>query len=187
MKKNVLANQHGVALITALLISVAIMALITGTLLMIDRSTRVSGAGKAYNTAEEAADGAVNIMKDVVNLSMWGELSADVFPTATDPADGVDKPACASGSTEVFLHNAALNDGSICITSINLPGTLDTYYTATVTLERLYSVIPPGSRLEFSRAAGGASSVMIFFRITTKVVGPNGTTAENSVLYRFAG
>lgn len=179
MKKNVLDNQHGIALITALLISFAIMALITGTLLMIDRSTQISGAGKVYNTAEEAADGAVNIMKDAVNLAMWGEPLATVFPNSGD---------CGTGSNKANLDEAALADGSVCITSIILPSseTMDKY-TATVTLERLYSVIPPGSRLEFSRAAGGASSAMIFFRITTKVVGPNGTTAENSVLYRFAG
>ena len=176
MKKNILSNERGIALVMALLISAAIMAMIFGTLLFIDRSTQISGAGKAYNTAEEAADGAVNILKDAVNLAMWGEPMATVFPNAG---------ACDSGSVD-NLDDAALLDGSVCVTSINLPGTM-TNYTAIVTLERLYSVIPPGSRLEFSRAAGGASSALIFFRISTKVVGPNGITAENSVLYRFAG
>lgn len=174
MKKNVLCNQSGIALVMALLVSVAIMALITGTLLMIDRSTQVSGAGKVYNTAEEAADGAVNILKDSINLAMWGE-------TITTRVSNT----CTSG-TATTLTAATLVDGSTCVTSIILPGTMDNY-DATVTLERLYSVIPPGARLEFSRASGGASSALIFFRITTKVVGPNGTTAENSVLYRFAG
>lgn len=176
MKRNVIANQRGIALVMALMISVAIMAMVFGTLLIINRSTQISGAGRVYNTAEEAADGAVNIMKDAVNLAMWGEPMATVFPSAG---------ACSSGSVAT-LDAAALLDGSVCVTSINLPGTM-TKYTATVTLERLYSVIPPGARLEFSRAAGGASSALIFFRITTKVVGPNNTTAENSVLYRFAG
>lgn len=179
MKKYFLNNQRGIALITALLVSVAIMALITGTLLMVNRSTQISGVGKAYSTAEEAADGAVNILKDAVNLAMWGEPMAAVFP---------DDGACGSGSTAINLDAAALLDGSVCVTTIDLAGTgLNTRYTATVTLERLYSVIPPGSRLEFARSAGGASGAMIFFRITTKVVGPNNTTAENSVLYRFAG
>ena len=174
MNKNVLANQRGIALVMALLVSVAIMALITGTLLMINRSTQVSGAGKVYNNAEEAADGAVNILKDSINLAMWGEPITDRV-----------SDSCSSG-TVATLTAATLVDGSTCVTSIDLPGTMDNY-TATVTLERLYSVIPPGSRLEFSRATGGASSAMIFFRITTRVVGPNNTTAENSVLYRFAG
>ena len=179
MKRTVLANQKGIALVMALLISVIIMTLITGTLLMINRSTQISGVGRAYGTAEEAADGAVNIMKDAINLAMWGETMADVFPSAG---------ACASGSTVANLDAATLVDGSVCVTSIDLTGTtLGTRYTATVTLERLYSVIPPGARLEFSRASGGTSSAMIFFRITTKVVGPKNTTAENSVLYRFAG
>jgi hypothetical protein len=179
MKRNIFTNQRGIALVMALLVSAAIMAMILGTLLIINRSTQISGAGKAYNTAEEAADGAVNILKDAVNLAMWGEPMASVFPSAG---------ACSSGSSVATLDAAALLDGSLCITTINLAGTaLDTTYTATVTLERLYSVIPPGSRLEFARSAGGASGAMIFFRITTKVVGPNNTTAENSVLYRFAG
>lgn len=177
MRKYLLNNQRGIALITALLVSVAIMALITGTLLMLNRSTQVTGVGKAYSTAEEAADGAVNLLKDSINLAMWGEPIAGVFPNSG---------ACASG-TAASLTAAALVDGSVCVTNITLPGTMSDNYTATVTLERLYSVIPPGSRLEFSRAAGGASSALIFFRITTQVVGPNGTTAENSVLYRFAG
>ena len=178
MKRNILANQRGIALVMALLISVAIMAMITGTLLMINRSTQVSGAGKVYNSAEEAADGAVNILKDSINLAMWGEPIASVFNDA-----GV-----CSNDTTTTLSSAALVNGSVCVTSINLASTaLATGYTATVILERLYSVIPPGSRLEFSRATGGASSAMIFFRITTRVVGPNNTTAENSVLYRFAG
>lgn len=178
MNKKVLSNQRGIALVMALLVSVAIMALITGTLLMIDRSTQISGAGKVYGTAEEAADGAVNIMKDSINLSLWGEPMASVFEN-----DGI----CAN-NTATNLDAAALVDGSVCVTSINLAGTaLDTRYTATVTLERLYSVIPPGARLEFSRASGGASSALIFYRISTKVEGPNGITAENSVLYRFAG
>lgn len=178
MKRHVLANQRGIALVMALLISVAIMAMVTGTLLMINRSTQISGAGKVYGTAEEAADGAVNIMKDAINLAMWGEPMAAVFE---------DDGACTSG-TVVDLDAAALLDGSVCVTRINLESTaLDASYTATVTLERLYSVIPPGARLEFSRASGGASSALIFFRITTKVVGPNNATAENSVLYRFAG
>ena len=175
MKKNVVCNQRGIALIMALLVSVAIMALITGTLLMINRSTQVSGAGKVYSTAEEAADGAVNILKDSINLAMWGE-------TITNRVSNT----CLSGSTAATLTAAALVDGSTCVTRIILPGTMDSY-DATVTLERLYSVIPPGARLEFSRASGGTSSAMIFFRITTKVVGPKNTTAENSVLYRFAG
>lgn len=177
MKRHILANQKGIALVMALLVSVAIMALITGTLLMIDRSTQVSGAGKVYGTAEEAADGAVNILKDAINLAMWGEPMADnVF---------ADDGACSSG-TVANLDAAVLANGSVCVTSIELPGTMDNY-TATIVLERLYSVIPPGARLEFSRASGGASSALIFFRISTKVVGPNGITAENSVLYRFAG
>lgn len=180
MKRDVFANQRGIALVMALLISVAIMALVTGTLLLISRSTQISGVGKVYGTAEEAADGAVNILKDSVNMALWGDPPVDVFE---------DSGNCVAGVSSVpTLIDAVLVDGAVCVTGITLPGTLNTQYNAIVTLERLYSVIPPGARLEFARASGGANSALIFFRITTKVVNQQtGTTAENSVLYRFAG
>jgi hypothetical protein len=75
MMKKKLANENGIALITALLISVAIMALVLGVLYFIMQSTSMSGAGNAVPAA--AADG--QKLKDSINMTMWGEPIANVF------------------------------------------------------------------------------------------------------------
>lgn len=165
-------NEKGIALIFALLMSMAIMAMVTGVLYFIDQSTVMSGAGKRYATASEAADGAVNVIKDTINQTFWGEPpAAGLFPTGN------------------CLASAILGEISSCSNvTFNLPSAMGGTYTATVTVERLYSASLPGGRLEFSRSAGGLASSAIFFRITTKVTDTNtNTTAENAALYRFAG
>ncbi|MBI3398062.1 MAG: hypothetical protein HY026_02340 [Deltaproteobacteria bacterium] len=166
-------NNKGIALVVALLMSVAIMALVAGILYFITQSTIMSGAGKRYATASEAADGAINVVKDSINKTMWGETVTTMI-TAT-----------CTGQT-YNLSFAILNQGSACQTTITLTG-ISGDYRATVTLLRLYTVSLPGGRLEFARTAGGAPSTAIFYRITVSVQGPNNATAENSALYRFTG
>ncbi len=166
-----LNNQRGIALVIALLMSAAIMVLVMGTLHVVSQSTSISGAGKRYETAGEAADGAIDVLKDTINLTLWGDSFAGVFP----PSD------------KTILTNAILNDGGTCTTSITLPDAIKGSFEAAVTITRLYTVSLPGSRLEFSRASGGAPSTAIFYRLTAVVTGPNNTKAENSALYRFAG
>jgi hypothetical protein len=164
-------NQKGMALIFALMISAAIMAMVVGVLYFINQSTTMSGAGKRYATAEEAADGAINVVKDTINLTFWGE----------PPAAGL----FASGNN---LATAILTEGVDGTATFLLPSALGGNYQATVTVKRLYSTSLPGGRLEFSRSAGGLSSQAIFYRITSRVTDPsNNTTAENAALYRFAG
>lgn len=172
---SILRTQKGVALIVALLMSVAIMALAAGVLYFLTQSTTMSGAGKRYATAAEAADGAVNVVKDSINLIMWGE-AITALPIATGN--------CSEGYA---LSNAVLNNNTTCSTAINLPSALGGSYTANVTVTRLYSVTLPGGRLEFARSAGGVSSNAIFYRITATVTGPDNSVAENSALYRFTG
>ncbi|MBI5874448.1 MAG: hypothetical protein HZB81_01130 [Deltaproteobacteria bacterium] len=170
-------NDKGVALIIALLMSVAIMAMVAGVLYFLNQSTSMSGAGKRYATAAEAADGAVNVMKDSINLIMWGE-SILALPIQTGN--------CSAQTYD--LAYAVLNNNAACTTTINLLSTaLGGNYTATVTVTRLYSITLPGGRLEFARSAGGVSSTAIFYRITTSVTGPDNSVAENSALYRFTG
>lgn len=164
-----LCNDKGIALITSLLMSMVIMVMVTGVLYFITQSTKMSGAGKRYATADEAAVGAVNVMKDTINLTLWGDTVAPLFPSGN----------CISA--------AILTQNNPCQTTLNLPAALGGNFTATVTLNRLFTRALPGGRLEFSRSASGAPSTAIFFRITTKVTGPNSATAENSMLYRFAG
>lgn len=176
-----LGNQRGIALILALLMSFAIMAMVTGVLYVVSQSTQLSTAGKGYATAEEAADGAINVMKDAVNLTLWGEPVADVLPDV----NCVDS---AGNDLGYKLDTAILNQNSECTTTMNLGSTvLGGNFSAMVTIERLFSKALPGGRLEFARSAGGLSSTAIFFRISATVTGPNRTRAENSALYRFAG
>lgn len=168
MKNRWIGNERGVALVIALIISLAVMAMVTGMIYFTDQSTRISGVEKAYVTADDAAVGAVNVVKDTINLTMWGEPSADLF---------------ASGD----LKTAILNQGTTGSATIKLPSTIGSIYTATVSVQRLFSHSLPGSRLEFARGGGGVNSTAIYFRITATVDGPNNTRAESSVLYRFAG
>ncbi|MDT8421531.1 MAG: hypothetical protein RQ754_13960 [Desulfuromonadales bacterium] len=163
-------NQRGVALLTALLMSLVIMAMVTGTLYFVTQSTKMTGAGKRYATAEEAAEGTIDIMKDAINFTIWGG----------DPAD------LTALSSTCFANAVLVNTTSPCAVSITLPGEIGDF-DADVTLERLFSRALPGGRLEFSRSAGGAPSTAIFYKITTRVEGPGNSTAENSALYRWAG
>lgn len=161
-------NEKGIALVIALVISLVVMLIIVGVLYFITQSTTMSGAGKRYATASEAADGAVEVMKDAVNLMMVGE------PASSLPiVDGT--PPC--------LLNAVLTENQICRTTITLPGMVSGF-TATVVIERLYSSTLPGGRLEFARG-GGAPTTGIYYRINTVVAGAGGTSAETTALYRF--
>jgi Tfp pilus assembly protein PilX len=163
-----LQNERGIALVISLMISLVVMLTIIGVLYFIIQSTTMSGAGKRYATAAEAADGAVEVMKDAVNLIMVGE------PISTLPIVD-DTPPC--------LLNAVLTENQICTTTINLPGTVSGF-TATVVLERLYSSTLSGGRLEFARG-GGAPTTGVYYRINTVVAGASGTSAETTALYRF--
>lgn len=159
-------NEKGVALVTALLMSVAIMAMVVGVLYMINQSTAMSGAGKRYATAAEAADGAVELAKDAINMTMWN-----------------DTPALSNSC----FQTALMENNTPCVTEATLLSTAGGEYNATITIVRLFSIDIPGGRLEFARSTGGAPSRAVYFRITAKVAGPNNTSAENSALYRFAG
>lgn len=161
-------NQNGVALITALLMSLVIMVMVTGTLYFINQSTKMSGAGKRYSTAEEAAAGAIDLIKDSINLTIWGGSTS-----------GLITSGC-------FSSTVLVNGSGPCAVAVELQG-VGGNYSAAVVLERLFSRALPGGRLEFSRSAGGAPSTSMFFKISTKVEGPANSTAENSALYRWAG
>ena len=166
-----LPTEQGIALVSALMISLAVMILILSTLYFVTQSTSMSGAGKRYATASEAADGAVEVMKDAVNLILAGE-SAGSLPIADND------PPC--------LLDAVFSDNLSCTTTLTLPGTVDDF-NASIIIMRLYSAPIPGGRIEFARAGGGAPTTAIYYRINTIVTGTGGTRAETSALYRFAG
>lgn len=165
-----LRNEKGVALVMALIISLGIMVLVTGVLYFTFQSTRMSGAGKRYSTAEEAADGAVEIIKDAIIKTQRTEP----IPSIINEPD----PPC-------FI-NATLTRFATCDTTITLPGEVNTY-TAKASIQNLFRVTIPGSRLEFARA-GGAAATAVYYRIIIIVEDQYGNaSAENSILYRYTG
>jgi hypothetical protein len=166
-----LSTEKGIALVIALMISLAVMILIMSTLYFVTQSTGMSGAGKRYATASEAADGAVEVMKDAVNLILLGE-PVDALPL-TD-----SDPPC--------LLDAVFSDNQSCTATLTLPGTVGDF-SASIVIMRLYSSPIPGGRIEFARTGGGAPTTAIYYRINTIVTGKGGTRAETTALYRYAG
>jgi len=164
-------DSRGMALVTTILLSLAGLAVATALIYFITQSVAMSGAGKRYATASEAADGAVEVMKDSINLVLMGE------PVTTLPLSDPDN-CLATGITQTEQS---------CTASLTLPGAnLFAGWRANVTVTRLYSSAIPGSRIEFARA-GGAPATAAYFRINTVVTGPGNARAETSALYRFAG
>ena len=169
---NHLFVQKGVALVAALVITLAVTIFITGTLYVVTQSTMMSGAGKRYSTAAEAADGSIEIMKAAVQLIAMGE------PVNSLPI--VDsKPGC-------LIEAVVFQENNPCTTTLSLPAS-DPFssYSATITITRLYSSQLPGSRLEFPKSGSGPPSTAIYYRINTVVTGAGGTRAETSALYRY--
>lgn len=171
--------DSGVALVAALIITLVSFMLIMSTLYMITSSTKISGIGKRYATAAEAADGAVEVVKDVIN-GVWYNLSVStIFESPTANCDG--------GAT-YNLEYAIKNKGQLCTKQLALPSAMGGKFEATITVEYLYLLALPGGRIEFAKSASSAPSTAIFYRITSKVKDANGnTTAENAALYRFTG
>ncbi len=165
-----LLNQNGFALITALIISIAVFSLIFAMLYFVTQSTIMSGAGKRYATASEAADGAVEMVKDGV---MHSDSLAPNFPVNCNEGMSFTR------AVGIMSQNCTLN-----ITS--LQGTLGTTYNATATVSMTGTRHLPGYRIEFppKAYAGGTIGVERAYKIDVKVTGPNNTGCENSVLFR---
>ena len=165
-----LSTNKGVALIMTLVVSLAGLAIATGIIYFLIQSTAMSGAGKRYATASEAADGAIEVMKDAINLVILGEAV----------------PSLPIKDDLTCLSNSIINEEQSCTTTLMLPGgSLFTDWKATINVTRLYSASIPGSRIEFARACGGAPTTAIYFRINAVVTGPKNARAETSALYRY--
>jgi hypothetical protein len=166
-----LSNEDGFALVTAIIISAAVMVLIIGMLYFTTRSTTMTGAGKRYATACEAADGVVEMVKDAI---MHSDSLPAGFPAACNESYDF---SWAVGQTS---QKCTLNFSS-------LQGTvLGTTYTATAKINMTGSGVSPGYRIEFPpRAyAGGGNGISSVYRIDISVTGPNNASCENSVLFR---
>lgn len=171
-KKPEVKDENGIALVSALLVSLAIMLLVMSSLYFVTQATNMSGAGKRYSTASEAADGAVEVMKDAVNLILSGE------PVSNLPVKDATPPC--------LIDTILFNENADCTAALTLPGTgFFDDYKAWMTVTRLYTISLPGSRTEFARAGGGAPTTAIYFRISTVVTGAGSTRAETTALYRY--
>lgn len=173
-QKSPRVTEAGIALVMAMLMSLAIMALAAGVLYFVNQSSRMTGAGKRYVSASEAADGAVQLVKETVNLTL-----------RTDIVGLDDLMAASFAQPDADCLGAAIWDtGTPCLNAaLTLPGTMGGDYDATLSLSRLYSTPIPGMSVIFPPA--GLSSTAIFYKITATVTGPNDTEADVSVLYRF--
>lgn len=166
------STDRGVALVAALVVTLAVALFITGTLYVVTHSTIMSGTGMRYSTASEAADGSIEIMKSVIRLVAQGE------PVTSLPING-SPPAC-------LLEAVLFGENIPCTVRITLPGTgLLSSYEVSATVTRLYSSPLPGSRLEFPKSGFMPPSVAIYYRIDAIVTGAGGARAETSALYRY--
>ncbi len=164
-------NQKGIALVLALVITMIVMIMIVSTMYVINRSTSMSGAGKRYQTASAASDGAVEVMKDSIGLLINGEPESVLPFTIATPGS---------------LVNSILNVGSPVTVTLTLPGTdLSTNYPTSITIERVFTKSIPGSRIQFPPSSGGAGGEGVYYRINTVVTGPNNARAETTALYRY--
>jgi len=169
---SLLSTNRGIALVAALVITLAVSVLIIGTLYVVTQSTIMSGAGKRYATVSEAADGSIQVMKDAIQLITKGE-SVSSLPIVDA------KPSC-------LVDSVLFNENVSCTTTLTLPGSdIFSSYSANITVTRLYASPLPGSRLEFPKPSGGPPSTAIYYRISAIVTGPGGTRAETSALYRY--
>lgn len=166
MKSISILNKNGIALVTALIISLVVMFLISGTIYFLVISTGIAGAGKRYSTAEEAADGAVQVIENVINLIMMGEKIEDLP---------------ISDSSSCLVRSIIVGDKD-CTVSLILPSTeIFKSYQADIMVKRLYSVQSPGSDLDFTKSKGSS----VFYKINTTVTGSGAIKAETTVLYRY--
>ncbi len=166
-------GERGIALLTALIITLVVFLLVTSILYMVTQSTLLGGAGKRYTTAADAADGAIEVTKDAVVQSLGYSQPDSAIPLT--PTSGVS-------------FSSALIGGGAATFTMSLPGTgLLQYYNAKVTVERLFGATLPGNRKEFPPQTTSRSSTALYFRITTVVTGPNNSSAQSTVVYRYTG
>jgi Tfp pilus assembly protein PilX len=166
-----LSTESGVALIMALTITLVVFMLIMSTAYVTTTATKISGAGKRYASASEAADGAVEVMREAINLTLYGE------PISDFPFTG------ASGLEQALSQNNAPTK-----VTLNLSGTsLFQNYSAEIIVERLAQQQTPGSGSEFALSAGGSGGTAVYYRINAVVIGPHNSRAETTAVYRFVG
>lgn len=168
-------SQRGVALVMALIVTLVAFLLIASVIYMTTQSVSMSGAGKRYATAQQAADGAAELLKELTLYAMNKETINDV----NIGGPGLDD-----------LHKVSKNLNGATITrsiDITLPGTgLLSSFKATGTVEYTGDGVYEGSTVRFPPEYGVSSGTFANFRISTFVEGPENTRGETVVYYRHS-
>jgi hypothetical protein len=126
-----LVNQKGIALVTALMLTLISMTIIMALFYLLEQGVRTSGAQKRYRTALEASyGGAEVVLKDVVPLIFQGYSSAtihDDFATA-DSRINMQFP---SGTTclQKKLNLPTSQWPSSCSSTVNAKSSADISFT----------------------------------------------------------
>ena len=161
-------GESGIALLMAIIITLVVFLLVTGTLYVIMQGTKISGPRMVYKTACEASDGAVELAKDAIEQSYANQAIASSVMSFS------------SGST---LSNTLNFNNDSTTFSLSLPGTLSNY-SGSVTITRLYQRGLVGATIEYPPRAFTGKNIAIFFKIDSNVTGANNVSCSNSVLYR---
>ena len=170
IRRSVIDNEKGVALLMALIFTLVVFMMIISTAYVTTTATKISGAGKRYASASEAADGAVEVMKEAINLAAYGE------PISSFPFTG------APG-----LEQALSQNNTPAKVTLDLSGTgLFQNYSAEIKVERLGQQVIPGCGAGFAPSAGGCGTA-VYYRINAVVIGPHNSKAETTAVYRFVG
>jgi len=78
-KLQVLTNQKGIALVMALVLSVIALTIISALMYFVTQGTSISGFQKRYQTAQEAAQGGVELTaKEIISRTIGSKDAADL-------------------------------------------------------------------------------------------------------------
>lgn len=136
-------NESGIALIVTILLSFLALVLIAGMLYVILNGTKLSGYGKQYATALDAAKGGVNIVTNMMNYDLTSpDLPAGTYsiPNQTCFQTKLDTPTqywnCSSSPDISMQLGQYTVNATITSTQIILPntpqGSTYTYYSTNV-------------------------------------------------------
>ncbi len=163
-KKNSRHGEKGIALVTALIITLVVFLLVGSVWYATMKSTRMSS--HIYADACEAADGAIQMSKDAINQAMVGDPAPSVF----------------SGTFSNCLRNNVTTVNATCTSQLTLPGTMGDF-TASVNLTPIFQGNIRLATTRFPPSSTGNTS-SVFYRIVTVVTGPGNAQCENAVVYR---
>ncbi len=182
-RKNHLSSQHGVALITVLIVSFASVALIGGVFYMLRSGIKTATIHKQFSTAQEAAAGGIEHGATLVKkaLSFGGDLPDDL-------RKGLGNPSTSEIDN---LYHCNPQEVPITLRTAGDVSTERGRFDIRLTVQCLTATLIPGSEsLIFPPPAGGTGgnpSYYVFYRI--RAIAKDETTgqiADVEAVYRVA-